>query len=71
MNEMAVKVVENVVDWISHSFLATIYEEVDAVAKELVTRPEAIGIGTSLPIETGEASVDPIAIESNGMILRR
>ncbi len=73
MNEMAAKVIENVVDWISRSFLATIYEEVDAVAREFVRVPEigTIGVGMSNPPVPAEADVNPIAIESNGMILRR
>jgi cell division protein FtsZ len=73
MNEMAAKVVENVVNWISRSFLATIFEEVDAVAKEFGNVPEmgAIGIGMSHPPQAVEAQIDPIYIEPDGVILRR
>jgi hypothetical protein len=73
MNEMVAKVVENVKDWISHTFLATIAGEVDAVAQEFMHTPEMLGIGLGMnnPYEAVEAQVDPIAMESNGMILRR
>lgn len=73
MNEMVAKVVENVKDWISHTFLATIAGEVDAVAQEFMTRPEMVGIGLGIanPLGAIEAEIDPITMESNGMILRR
>jgi len=72
MNEMVAKVVENVVDWISRSFLATIYGEVDAVAKEFAQISEMgpMGMGMSHPPQPVEAQIDPIAIEPNGLILR-
>jgi cell division protein FtsZ len=73
MNEMVAKVVENVKDWISHTFLATIAGEVDAVAQEFIHGPDMVGIGLGMsnPPEAVEAEIDPIAMGPNGMILRR
>lgn len=73
IDEMVVKIVETAVNWISRSFLATIFGEVDSVAKEMVGRQEIDSglIGMPPPIGAVEARVDPIAIESDGLILRR
>lgn len=73
IDAMVVKIVETANDWISRSFLATIAGEVDSVAKEMIGRQEMESslIGMSPLVGTVEAQVDPIAIESNGQILRK
>lgn len=73
IDEMVVKIVETAVNWISRSFLATIFGEADSVAKEMVGRQEIDSglVGLTPPVGSVEARVDPIAIESNGQILRR
>jgi cell division protein FtsZ len=73
MNAMVVKIVESVQHWISRSFLATIAEEVDAATKEMFGHHEIgdIQIGVTPPVGTVETHVDPIAMESDGRILRK
>ncbi|MFQ6061086.1 MAG: hypothetical protein ACE5KV_07335 [Thermoplasmata archaeon] len=70
---MVTKIVESVKDWISRSFLATIAEEVDAAAKEMLGQLNISGvpIGIAPPLGTAERQIDPVAVESNGRLFRR
>jgi len=68
---MVVKIIENVMDHISRSFLTTILEEVESVAREMEgSIPEKTIPVEVVPPQVVEASteVGPISLDSNGFI---